>query len=47
MAVIWNGKKDVVAQKDEKRKLKDNITIESVGVIGIGNNTEMNLLVGI
>ena len=39
---IWNGKKDVVAQKDEKRKLKDNRTIESAIVIGIGNNTDMD-----
>jgi hypothetical protein len=32
---------------DEKRKLKDNRLIESVVVIGIGNNTDVNLLVAI
>lgn len=32
---------------DEKRKLKDNRLIESVVVIGIGNNTDMNLLAAI
>lgn len=37
----------MVAQMDEKRKLKDNRLIESVVVIGIGNNTDVNLLVAI
>lgn len=32
---------------DEERKLKDNRLIESVVVIGIGNNTDVNLLVAI
>lgn len=37
----------MVAQKDDKRKLKDNSAIESAAAIGIGNNTDMNLLVAI